>query len=322
MISDKLKEQTKGRWKPILLTMGVPEEILNGEHQPCPFCGGTDRFRFTDHEGQGFWWCNQCGNGTGFDLASKILNKTFAEVCQEIEKILGTGVPLTTSWDNTKHTAEKNAVNKIWKDSIEITKGDPVCCYLMNRGLSNGTTTLRFHSGVFDGYSGKRIPSMVAPITDAVGEMVGIHITHLGQVRGKWGKSPLVKAPKKQRKLEHTISGGSIRLFKMDIEHLGISEGIETALAVKEQTGVPCWSVMNATGMEKFQLPDPRPLRLTIFADNDLNFTGLKAAFVLANRLVVKDQFSNIFIEKPMGTGDFLDEMNAHATREINQELV
>lgn len=322
MISDKLKEQTKGRWRSILITMGVPEEIVNGEHQPCPFCGGVDRFRFTDHEGQGFYFCNQCGNGTGFDLASKILNKTFAEVCKEIEKILGNGLPPQTSWDSTRDTAEKNAVNKIWKDSVPIKKGDPVCCYLMNRGLSNGTTTLRFHNGVFDGFSGKRIPSMVAPITDAVDEMVGIHLTHLGQIKGRWEKSPLVKAQKKQRKLVKTISGGSIRLFKMDIENLGISEGIETALAVKEQTGVPCWSVMNATGMEKFQLPDPRPLMLTIYADNDLNFTGLRAAFVLANRLVIKDQFFNVFIEKPMITGDFLDQMNAHASREINQELV
>ncbi len=322
MISDKLKQQTKGRWKPILMTMGVPEEILNGEHQPCPFCGGTDRFRFTDFEGEGFWWCNQCGNGTGFDLAAKILNKTFAEVCKEIEKILGNGVPDVTTWDSTVETAERNAVHRIWKDSVPIEKGDPVCCYLMNRGLSNGTTTLRFHKGVFDGYSGKRIPSMIAPIDDATNEMIGIHVTHLGQVRGRWEKSPLVKAQKKQRKLVKTISGGSIRLFKMDVEHLGISEGIETALAVKEMQGVPCWSVMNATGMEKFQLPDPPPLRLTIFADNDLNFTGLRAAYILANRLGVKDKFSNVFIEKPIVTGDFLDELNAHATREITQELV
>ena len=304
------------------MTMGVPDSILNGEHQPCPFCGGTDRFRFTDHEGQGFWWCNQCGNGTGFDLAAKFLNKTFAEVCKEIEKILGNGVRSLTTWDSNVETAERKSVNKIWKDSIPLEKGDPVCCYLMNRGLSRAASILRFHKSVFDGFSGKRIPSMVVPITDAKGEMVGIHITHLGRDGDRWVKSTIVKAAKKMRKLSQTISGGSIRLFKMDIKNLGISEGIETALAVKEHTGVPCWSVMNATGMEKFQLPDPRPLMLTIYADNDLNFTGLKAAFVLANRLVVKDQFCNVFIEKPMATGDFLDQLNAYASREINQELV
>jgi len=330
MISDKLKQQTKGRWKPILMTMGIPEDVLNGEHQPCPFCGGTDRFRFTDFEGEGFWFCNQCGNGTGFDLAAKFLNKSFAEVCSEIEKIMGKGVPPLTTWDSNVRTAEKNAVNKIWEDSIPLVVGDPVCSYLANRGLSRGTKTLRFHKGVFDGYTGKRIPSMIAPIHDCLEKMIGIHITHLEPTEETsasgwkvWRKSTLAKAPKKQRKLVKTISGGSIRLFKMDPTHLGIAEGIETALAVKEIYGVPCWSVMNATGMEKFYLPVPRPLRLTIYADRDMNFTGLKAAFTLANRLVVKDHFVNVSVERPMVIGDFLDQLNANVLRKkVDQELV
>lgn len=322
MISDKLKQQTKGRWKPILLTMGVPENVLSGEHQPCPFCGGKDRFRFTDHEGLGFWYCNQCGNGTGFDLASKFLNKSFADVCAEIEKIMGKGVPEMTTWDKTIGTAEKNSVNKIWKDSIPLVVGDPVCSYLARRGLSKATKTLRFNKGVFDGSTGKRHPSMIAPIHDCLDKMIGIHITHLEKVDGWWIKSTKVKAPKKQRKLVTTISGGSIRMFKMDANNLGIAEGIETALAVREMYGVPCWSVMNATGMEKFHLPLPKPLRLTIYADRDVNFTGLKSAFILANRLVVKDHFAIVSVERPMCLGDFLDELNAHATRKVDQKLV
>jgi len=323
VISDKLKQQTKGRWKPILMTMGVPEDVLNGDHQPCPFCGGKDRFRFTDHEGLGFWFCNQCGNGTGFDLASKFLNKSFADVCAEIEKILGKGVPPMTTWDKTIGRAEKNAVNKIWKDSVPLVVGDPVCSYLANRGLSRGTTTLRFHKGVFDGYTGNRVPSMIAPIHDCLDTMIGIHITHLEKIDGRWEKSTKVKAAKKQRKLVKTISGGSIRLFKMNPVNLGIAEGIETALAVREMYGVHCWSVMNATGMEKFHLPIPKPLRLTIYADRDVNFTGLKSAYVLANRLVVKDHFAVVEIERPMCLGDFLDQLNGNALRKkVDQELV
>ncbi|MBC8076102.1 MAG: hypothetical protein H7Y32_08520, partial [Chloroflexales bacterium] len=31
---------------------------------PCPFCGGTDRFRVQPNaEGRGRWWCRQCGDG-------------------------------------------------------------------------------------------------------------------------------------------------------------------------------------------------------------------------------------------------------------------
>jgi len=303
--------------------MGVPESILNGEHQPCPFCGGKDRFRFTDHQGLGFWFCNQCGSGTGFDLASKFLNKGFPQVCSEIEKILGNGLPPQTTWDKTIGTAEKNAVNKIWKDSIPLVVGDPVCSYLARRGLSKGTKTLRFHKGVFDGYTGKRVPSMIAPIHDCLDKMIGIHITHLEKVDGRWIKSTKVKAAKKQRKLVKTISGGSIRLHRMDANHLGIAEGIETALAVREMYGVTCWSVMNATGMEKFHLPVPKPLKLTIYADRDANFTGLKSAFILANRLVVKDHFVNVSVERPIVIGDFLDELNGHVLRKkVDQKLV
>jgi len=322
MISEQLKQQTTGRWKDILLTMGVPSKILSGEHQACPFCGGKDRFRFTNHEGQGFYYCNQCGNGTGFDLASKFLDKSFAEVCREIEKILGGKIKMRT--ETADRTAEVSAVNKIWADSVELVKDDPVCQYLTGRGLKMASTTLRFHQGVFDGHSGHRLPSMIAPIMDSLDEMIGIHITHLEEGAGNcWGKSTLARSAKKQRKLKETISGGAIRLWKMDPSNLGIAEGIETALAVRELFGVNCWSVMTATGMEKFILPDPRPIQLTIYADNDRNFTGLKAAFILANRLAIKDDFFNVFVERPMATGDFLDQLNGYVTREKGpQELV
>jgi len=164
---------------------------------------------------------------------------------------------------------------------------------------------------------------MIAPITDCLGEMTGIHITHLEPRDNGWVKSTEVKSAKKMRKLKVTISGGSIRLFKMDPNHLGIAEGIETALAVKELFDVPCWSVLNATLMEKFHLPVPKPLRITIYADNDSNFTGLKSAFTLANRLVVKDDFPNVSVERPMVIGDFLDELNGYAIRKkVDQELV
>jgi len=322
VISEKLKEQTKGRWRSILTTMGVPDSLLNGHHQPCPFCGGKDRFRFTDHQGLGFWFCNQCGNGTGFDLASRFLDKGFPQVCSDIEKILGSGLPLV-KWDKTMKTSEKNAVNRIWKDSHDLKIGDPVCKYLMGRGLSSATKILRHHRAVWDGSTASKFHSMIAPITDCLGEMTGIHITHLEPRDNGWVKSTEVKSAKKMRKLKVTISGGSIRLFKMDPNHLGIAEGIETALAVKELFDVPCWSVLNATLMEKFHLPVPKPLRITIYADNDSNFTGLKSAFTLANRLVVKDDFPNVSVERPMVIGDFLDELNGYAIRKkVDQELV
>ncbi len=51
----------RGHWAKILPALGV--NILKNRHQPCPVCGGKDRFRFDDQEGRGTWFCNQCGAG-------------------------------------------------------------------------------------------------------------------------------------------------------------------------------------------------------------------------------------------------------------------
>ena len=95
---------------------------------------------------------------------------------------------------------------------------------------------------------------------------------------------------------------------------LGIAEGIETAIAVRELFAVACWSVMSTAGMEKFKLPDIKPMTLRIFADNDKNHAGMKAAYNLANRLAIKDDYFNTFVERPPTMGDWLDFLNSHAT--------
>jgi putative DNA primase/helicase len=69
-----------GRWPEILCAIGgVKPEQLTDEHQPCPACGGDDRFRWDDDDGHGGWFCNQCGGkhrsgggGTGVDLLMRV----------------------------------------------------------------------------------------------------------------------------------------------------------------------------------------------------------------------------------------------------------
>lgn len=61
-----------GRWRAILLALcpGLRDSALNGYHQPCPKCGGVDRFRaFNDFDDRGGVYCNECfstGNADGF----------------------------------------------------------------------------------------------------------------------------------------------------------------------------------------------------------------------------------------------------------------
>lgn len=60
----------RGRWVDVVLpAVGIPADILDGRHHPCPKCGGTDRFRLID-AAAGAVLCNQCGQGIGDGLRS------------------------------------------------------------------------------------------------------------------------------------------------------------------------------------------------------------------------------------------------------------
>jgi hypothetical protein len=72
--------------------MGLPGEALDGRHQPCPKCGGTDRWRvFEDFDEKGGAICNQClpNAGDGFEVAAWWTGKKFAEVVNEVGEFLG-----------------------------------------------------------------------------------------------------------------------------------------------------------------------------------------------------------------------------------------
>jgi putative DNA primase/helicase len=92
-----LTEATRGRWREILACLGgLSDRQLSDEHQPCPLCGGTDRYRFDDRDGAGTWFCNQCGGknqagggGSGMDLLMRIKGWEFKEAAQRVEEHLG-----------------------------------------------------------------------------------------------------------------------------------------------------------------------------------------------------------------------------------------
>ncbi len=89
MSIEHLKQQAKHNWKTILQHAGVDETVLNGKHQACPFCGGKDRFRFDDKNGDGTYICGQCGAGDGFKFLSNHLHEGFKEIAIMVEDVLG-----------------------------------------------------------------------------------------------------------------------------------------------------------------------------------------------------------------------------------------
>ena len=61
--ADTVKRAANGRWRELLAAAGIRDSALDGRHGPCPKCGGKDRFRFTDMDGDGSVLCNQCPDG-------------------------------------------------------------------------------------------------------------------------------------------------------------------------------------------------------------------------------------------------------------------
>src|SRR3546814_9780106 len=68
---------------------------------------------------------------------------------------------------------------------------------------------------------------------------------------------------------------------------MGVAEGIETALAVTRDFGIPCWSTISADGLKAFT-PPAIVKRLRIFGDNDPKYGGKAAAYALAHRMSVR----------------------------------
>jgi putative DNA primase/helicase len=149
-------------------------------------------------------------------------------------------------------------------------------------------------------------PAMVAAVTDALGEVTAVHTTYLNADCSD--KAPMDDA----RVIIGPLGGGAVRLFPVRSE-LGIAEGIETALAAAELTGVPTWAGLNTSGLQGFMAP-PKIRRVIIFADNDRpnpktgKRPGTYAAETLAARLT--QQRIDAEIRYPAGgRKDFNDQL-------------
>jgi P4 family phage/plasmid primase-like protien len=88
---DEVRRYANGRWAQILSQLcGIDADLLDGRHHPCPKCGGTDRFRFSDQDGDGSCLCNQCGkSGNGFDALAWFTGDKFAVVLARVADHLG-----------------------------------------------------------------------------------------------------------------------------------------------------------------------------------------------------------------------------------------
>ena len=333
-----VKAAAHGNWQNILASLGMEQKLLNGKHQPCPSCGGKDRFRFTDFQGNGGFICNHCTpeSGSGFDLIMLYFGCTFSESVVRVANVLGmsnsTHAPLSraqrqpeTTPPPKDHQAE---LLRLWQQSKPLTANDPVSCYLKYRGLSPNVQTLENIRFAMLGYWAQSIenrpilfgvlPCMIGAITTPNGELQGVHLTYLqGNHANQWRKlnarhpqtnEPLT-AKKMKSRFSGSLKGAAVHLSTPDPKgRLIVAEGIETALAVRELFDLPSVAALNCYGLENLAIPH-NVTELFIVADNDPNGAGIKAAEKLALRAVKNGMKAQIWQPETLGF-DALDELN------------
>ena len=78
--ADTIRAAARGQWWQIHAALGIPPETLTDRHQPCPCCGGRDRFRYDDKDGSG-----------SFHLVEHYLDCDFPAALRAVAGILGMG---------------------------------------------------------------------------------------------------------------------------------------------------------------------------------------------------------------------------------------
>ncbi|ULB11266.1 toprim domain-containing protein [Cereibacter azotoformans] len=292
MFHEKTTVAAKGKWRGILLELGMPEQFLRDKHGPCPLCKGKDRYRWDNKGGAGTYICSQCGAGDGMKLAMEFTGEPFPVLASRIDQIirnvkLGEDKPRFELSDADR----RRQLLEIWLASQVVRPGDLAHKYLETRGIEELVypAALRSNPSMRDGEGGVR-PCMIA--------MVGVH----GQVNEK-GQQTFVSAhrtflkPDGSGKAEMAAprkmmpgslpEGACVMLSDYYGGPIGIAEGIETAMSASAHYSMPVWAALNTSILAKWWPPNGCT-EVVIFGDNDRLFGGQSAAYALAHRLAVK----------------------------------
>ena len=329
--STPIRRAAKGRWVSILGALCPELEIhlaKPGRHGTCPVHGGQDGFRlFRDVEVSGGGICNSCGaRPDGFALLRWLRDWDFPTALSAVARTLD-GVSVTTELPARPRAPSANSVRPLLSDDrirslLRDTwnAGSPsnapesslLRAYLRNRSLTletfRGPLPLRFHPSLSYREEGKclgRWPAMLALMSGADGRPATIHRTFL-TLDGQ--KAP-VPSPKKlmPHASDRPLVGGAVRLGWTG-PCVGIAEGIETALAVRQITGMTVWAALSCTFLERFQPPYGTE-HVVIWSDRDRNGAGQRAAEALKDRL--ESSGIKVLVLLPPESGmDWLDVLN------------
>jgi len=283
---ETIQDRTRGRWRDILIGLGLNASFLTGKNGPCPLCGGKDRWRFEDHAGSGSWVCNHCTNGrrqSGSDLVMMMRGINFLDAKKLIEEHIGAAQvhirPATMSEEKRRED-----LRALWLAGRPLNGSDIASRYLEARGLklSQWPSALRWCDRLpHKSDAGVRTvwPAMLAKFSASDCKSSTLHRTWLAEP----GLKADVVPPRKF--FPGAVPAGAVRLGE-PAETMGIAEGIETALSATQLFGIPVWAATCAAQLAKWTPPSEAKC-VIVCADKDPNFAGQSAAFALAHRLAI-----------------------------------
>lgn len=263
-----------GHWPRILPALGI--QVLKNRHQPCPVCGGSDRFRFDDREGRGTWYCNQCGAGDGLKLVEKVFGVSPSDAAAKVAAVTGSLPPadpaVTAAAGAETDAARKNAA-ALAQPLMAKTCPGTGNAYLTRKGFPGRECRMLTGTHRAGGVSW-RAGDLVVPLYDDSGELVNLQ---------------LISADGRKR----TLKGGQVRGTCHTFEgqnqagkRLWIAEGYATALTVHHLTGetvMVALSSVNLLSLASLARQKYPACQIVLAADRDLSGDGQTKAAAAAD---------------------------------------
>jgi putative DNA primase/helicase len=316
---------------------------------PCPKTGeGKTVFRLVngwEQSGQAFH--NQVGKLTdGLNVIAFYCNCSIKEAADDVLRITGGNYQEISYREvsaqirreqkqQSEYCSEEKkgqrlkALQKVYLEAIPAYRSEIAMNYLRSRGLTltsddvhKFSSTLGFHPGLKYYCADKKrfigtFPALLGIFKSKDGTNLSIHRIYL-KPDGS-GKAE-VSNPKKLMSPPGYMGGGAFRLgepitLKCGGKYIGVTEGIETALALFNANGLPCWSLYSDTVLALFE-PDFDITHVGIWSEREPSGAGLLSAKKLMAKLSEKGVKCHIYYPEFLNAEkeDWLDVFNTNPT--------
>ncbi len=157
--------------------------------------------------------------------------------------------------------ADRNAL-RLWSDALSLA-GSPAALYLAGRAITTTSPDLRYHPRTPLGPKGsvRFLPALIAAVRNDTG-VLALHRTFLDPASVGIAQ---FRCPKRAL---GSLGTGAVRLGMPRGGHLGIAEGIETALSAMQLFSIPCWATLGNNRFGVVTIPES-VRKLHLFVDND-----------------------------------------------------